>query len=125
MNNGYMDIFTIIQSLGQVLDLVGVLIIVFGVIVSTIAFVLDWIKEETIEILYTAYRQNLARVILLGLEILVAGDIIRSVAGTPTFTSIGILGLIVIIRTVLSITFDMEVEGHWPWNSSRRSTTSQ
>lgn len=111
-----MDIFAIIQGMGQVLDLVGVLIIVFGVVISTISFAMDWLKEETIDKLYKSYRQNLARVILLGLEILVAGDIIRSVAGTPSFMSIGILGLIVVIRTVLSITFDMEVEGHWPWD---------
>lgn len=112
-----MDIFATVEQLGHVIDLVGVIIIVFGVILSTIVFALDWVKEETIDKVYKSYRQNLARVILLGLEILVAGDIIRSVAGTPTFTSIGILGLIVIIRTVLSITFDMEVEGRWPWNS--------
>ncbi len=116
-----MDIFVIVQQLGQILDLIGVIIIVFGVIISTIAFALDWIQEESLNKVYKSYRQNLARVILLGLEILVAGDIIRSVAGVPTFTSIGILGLIVIIRTVLSITFDMEVEGHWPWNMGKKS----
>jgi uncharacterized membrane protein len=117
-----MDIFVMIQQLGKLLDLVGVVIIVFGVILSTIAFSLDWIKEESLDKVYKSYRQNLARVILLGLEILVAGDIIRSVAGVPTFTSIGILGLIVIIRTVLSITFDMEVEGRWPWDGRKKSS---
>lgn len=114
-----MDIFAIIQVLGEVLDLFGVLVIVCGVIFSTAIFIKDWLFNVEGKQAYQWYRQNLGRVILLGLEFLVAGDIIRSVAGTPTFTSVGILAIIVLIRSFLSINFEMEVEGHWPWNKGK------
>jgi uncharacterized membrane protein len=60
-------------------------------------------------------RQSLGRVILLGLELLVAADIIRTVATSPTFTSVGVLGLIVVIRTFLSYSLEVEINGRWPW----------
>lgn len=106
---------SLVLSLGTFVDAAGVLIIVFGLILSVIIFLKDWFKESALNDCYTRLRQNLGRAILLGLEFLVAGDIIRSVAGSPTFTSIGILAMIVIIRTFLSVTFEMEVEGRWPW----------
>lgn len=108
-----MDIFSIVQDFGEVLDLVGVVIIVTGVVASSLIFLKDWFTHQ--EHSYKTYRQNLGKVILLGLELLVAGDIIRSVAGKPDFTSVAVLGMIVLIRSFLSITFDMEVEGRWPW----------
>jgi uncharacterized membrane protein len=71
---------------------------------------------------YRALRQRLGRAILLGLELLVAADIIRTVAVTPTFTSAGVLGIIVVIRTFLSFSLEVELEGRWPWQpKSRRS----
>lgn len=112
-HNGYMDIFLIVQDFGEVLDLVGVVIIVTGVVASSLIFLKDWFTHQDHS--YKIYRQNLGKVILLGLELLVAGDIIRSVAGKPDFTSVAVLGMIVLIRSFLSITFDMEVEGRWPW----------
>lgn len=106
---------TLVISLGTFVDAAGVLIIVFGLILSVLIFLKDWYLESELKKCYTRMRQNLGRAILLGLEFLVAGDIIRSVAGSPTFTSIGILAMIVVIRTFLSVTFEMEVEGKWPW----------
>lgn len=58
---------------------------------------------------------GLGRAILLGLEFLVAGDIIRTVAISPTISSVGVLAVIVLIRTVLSATLTVEIEGRWPW----------
>ena len=118
-----MDIYDLIELFGKFLDLVGVVVIAFGIIYSSVIFVKDWLNnmELSHDKIYKSFRQNLGKVILLGLEFLVAGDIVRTVAGEPTFTSIGILGAIVLIRTFLSITFDMEVEGRWPWQKSRRN----
>ena len=65
---------------------------------------------------YRQYRQRLGRAILLGLELLVAGDIIRTVAVTPTFESAGVLAVIVLIRTFLSFSLEVELEGRWPWS---------
>ena len=64
-------------------------------------------------------RQTLGRSILTGLELLVAADIIRTVAVEPTMESVLVLGLIVIIRTFLSFSLEVEIEGHWPWQKVR------
>jgi uncharacterized membrane protein len=64
---------------------------------------------------YRTYRQGLGRAILLGLEFLIAGDIRRTVGVAPTLENVFILGLIVVIRTFLSVALQLEVEGRWPW----------
>jgi uncharacterized membrane protein len=68
---------------------------------------------------YEELRRSLGRSILLGLEILVAADIIRTIAITPTFTSVGVLGLIVVVRTFLSFSLEAELDGQWPWRKAR------
>jgi uncharacterized membrane protein len=73
---------------------------------------------------YRIFRQRLGRAILLGLELLVAADIIRTVAVTPTFTSAGVLGVIVVIRTFLSFSLEVELEGRLPWQPKRSTTTT-
>jgi uncharacterized membrane protein len=64
---------------------------------------------------YRIYRRGIGRAVLLGLELLIAGDIIRTVAVSPTFRSAGVLAVIVAIRTFLSFTLELELEGRWPW----------
>lgn len=64
---------------------------------------------------YTEFRRALGRSILLGLELLVAADIIRTVAITPTLESVAVLGGIVLIRTFLSFSLELEISGRWPW----------
>jgi uncharacterized membrane protein len=115
------NIFPFIEKIGELIDLFGVLVIFVGAIGATVAFVYRFLKKIEPHQNYRKYRNGLARVILLGLEFLVAGDIIRSVAGEPTWNSIGILGLIVLIRSFLSIEFEMEVNGRWPWQARTRA----
>lgn len=67
---------------------------------------------------FREYRQGLGRAILLGLEILVAADIIRTVAVSPTFQSVGVLAVIVLVRTFLSFSLEVELEGRWPWQKA-------
>jgi uncharacterized membrane protein len=79
----------------------------------------DWEKA------YEGFRADLGRGILLGLEFLVAADIIGTVAVTPTFESLGVLAAIVLIRTFLSFSLEVEIEGRWPWQRrSRREEPS-
>jgi uncharacterized membrane protein len=73
---------------------------------------------------YRRFRQDLGRGILLGLEFLVAADIIRTVAVTPTLQSVAVLGLIVVIRTFLSMALQVEVEGRLPWQRPPAGPTS-
>ncbi|MCP9488663.1 MAG: DUF1622 domain-containing protein [Solirubrobacteraceae bacterium MAG38_C4-C5] len=66
------------------------------------------------------YRQGIGRAILLGLEFLVAADIIRTVAVDPTFAGAGVLAIIVFIRTFLSFALELEISGRWPWQRDGR-----
>jgi uncharacterized membrane protein len=68
---------------------------------------------------YRRYRRQLGRSILLGLELLVAADIIRTVAVTPTVRSVLVLAAIVLIRTLLSFSLELEITGRWPWQTER------
>ncbi len=68
---------------------------------------------------YGGLRRGLGRAILLGLELLVIADIIRSIAIAPTLQSVGVLGLIVLIRTFLSWAFEVELTGRWPWRRAQ------
>lgn len=117
-----MDIFSLAIVVGKILDLFGVFIILGGVIVSTAFCLTDILEKKDKEALYKRYRKNLARSILLGLELMVAGDIIRSVTGQPDFASVGVLAIIVAIRSFLGITFEMEIEGRWPWQKPKKDT---
>ncbi len=109
-----MDVFTFALWVGQVIDFFGVMVIFIGVILSTFNYVKDYILKDNPK-MFRTYRENLGKTILLGLEILVAGDILRSIVGRPDWESVAILGAIVLIRTFLSVAFDMEITGHWPW----------
>ena len=72
---------------------------------------------------YRRVREVLGRSILLGLELLVAGDIVRTVAAKPTLVSVEVLGAIVLIRTFLSLSLEVEITGRWPWQKRTESTT--
>jgi uncharacterized membrane protein len=108
-----------IETVGKAVDGAGVAAIVIGVVAAAITSLRRWpFRSDD----YRLFRQRLGRAILLGLELLVAADIIRTVAVTPTFTSAGVLALIVVIRTFLSFSLEVELEGHWPWTNKRPST---
>jgi uncharacterized membrane protein len=104
----------LMELVGRCVDAFGVLIIVIGAAVATGHFVLRHMADFNTA--YRAYRQGLGRAILLGLEFLIAGDIIRTVVVAPTLENVLILALIVIIRTFLSMALQLEVEGRWPWH---------
>ena len=97
------------------IEVAGVLIIVVGAAVSTLLFIHAGLVTVGWPGAFRLYRANLGRGILLGLELLVAADIIGTIAVTPTFRSLGVLGLIVLIRTFLSFSLEVEIEGRWPW----------
>ena len=101
-----------IEYIGVVIDLAGVLAIVAGLVYAILSFARST-KEKRLKV--RELRQNLGLGILVGLEILIAADIVRTVAMMPTLQSVAILGLIVLIRTFLSIALQVELEGRWPW----------
>lgn len=118
------DFQTFAQIAGQFLDAAGVVAILLGAIIATASIAVTALRQKNLHNTYKIYRQNLARSILIGLEFLVAGDIIRSVAGDLNFDSVVILAIIVLVRSFLGIEFEMEIEGRWPWQRGRKSTKS-
>lgn len=97
----------------------GVAVILIGVAVATLGYLKD-VFILSGENAYTRYRANLGRGILLGLEILIGADIIATIISPLTWESVGLLGLIVLIRTFLSFSLEAEIDGEWPWKRRRR-----
>ena len=108
-----MDYNHVMEDIGDVIDAAGVAVIVVGMLISTGGAVIELRRHETG--IYRHFRQQLGRTILLGLELLVVGDIVRTVAAQPTITSVAILAIIVLIRTFLSFSLEIELTGYWPW----------
>lgn len=105
----------LIESVRLAIDAVGVFVIVLSMGMATFRFVV-WGRKSNMS--YDQYRQELGRGILLGLEFLVAADIIRTVAIEPTLDGVLVLGIIVLIRTFLSMAIEVELDGRWPWQRS-------
>jgi uncharacterized membrane protein len=101
------------NSIAMAVDVIGVGVIVLGMAIAAVRFGLAAIRHTAES--YRRFRQDLGRSILLGLEFLVAADIIHTVAVEPTLENLSVLGLIVLIRTFLSMILQLEVEGRWPW----------
>lgn len=102
----------------RITESAGILVILLGSIVAAVR--VFWGSRDDPRSWYRLYRQYLGRAILLGLELLVAADIIRTITHVPDIRSVVALGLVVLIRTFLSFTLEMEVEGRWPWQPRRR-----
>lgn len=108
-------------------ELVGIAVILAGALYSAIRFAGDVAHYRAAARRSDPYKQlrsNLGRSILLGLELLVAGDIINTVAVEPTLSSLAVLAGIVLIRTFLSVSLEVEIEGRWPWPASLPSCWS-
>jgi uncharacterized membrane protein len=102
-----------VQRAADLLEAVGVATIVIGAFVALVAAVRP--RPGSFGDAYRGYRQALGKAILLGLEFLVAADIVRTVSHVPTVQQVSVLGGIVLIRTFLSFTLEVELEGRWPW----------
>jgi uncharacterized membrane protein len=106
-----------IRILGVGIDVFGVLVIVLGIAWSTRGFFYQFPKSGSVG--YDHYRIQIGRSLMLGLEILVAADIVKTVALELTFRSLGVLAGLVAIRTFLNWTLVLEIEGRWPWQPER------
>ncbi len=102
------------EPVATAIEMFGVAVIALSVAAATIKFAIDWRGAERKQA-YNSYRANLGRGILLGLELLVGADIIATVTAPLTWNSVGLLAIIVLIRTFLSFALETEIEGRWPW----------
>jgi uncharacterized membrane protein len=119
-----MQIKEFIEIAGTAAEVAGVVLIIGGMLIASVRYVAGRGGEPMAgrQSRYQRYRHDLGRAILLGLEVLVAADIVRTVAFTPTLDSVVVLGLIVAIRTFLSWSLALELEGRWPWQRVTEST---
>jgi len=108
------NLIKIAGNVGVVVELIGVLVIVSGFLIALVPVLFPQKKRDN-QSRFIVFRTSIKKHMLLGLDFLVAGDIIRTVTVNSTLTGIASLGLLVIIRTMLVFTIHLEVEGHWPW----------
>ena len=94
------------------IEVAGVLVMIFGPLFALWRYFFDRHEDGSS---YRTFRHDLGKAILLGLEFLVAGDIIATVSTDPTMENVLVLGIIVLIRTFLSLSLQVELEGKWPW----------
>ncbi len=113
-----MNFSEIISAIGYSIEAFGVLVVLLGSIFSTYTYLKTFKRLEEGEAYHT-YKRQLGRSIMLGLEFLIAGDIIRTVVVENTLQNVSILALIILMRTFLNITLFLEVEGRWPWQSEK------
>lgn len=104
-----------IDWITRAVEVVGIAIIVIGAAVSLLVFMRRLFGPGGRDDAIGAFRSDLGRSILLGLEFLVAADIVHTVAIEPTLDSLAVLAGIVAIRTFLSWSLEVEIEGRWPW----------
>jgi uncharacterized membrane protein len=109
-----------VEFLARLIELAGACVILVGLVLATIWFLRDGWARRDWRAAYERYRSNLGRGILLGLELLVAADIISTITAPLTLQSVGLLAAIVAIRTFLSFSLETEIEGCWPWDRARR-----
>lgn len=111
-----MDFEQVMDHVAQAFEVIGVTILVIGAIAALIRAIA---KRATGSDFYKSVRTDFGHTLLLGLEVLVAADIVKTVAVDSTLESVTILGILVLVRTLLSISLDAEIDGVWPWRRRR------
>jgi uncharacterized membrane protein len=105
-----------LRLITRLIEVGGIAVIVLGILGASVVIVRQIMQGGSPSDAFNLYRSSIGRAILLGLEFLVAADIINTVALEPTVESLLILGGIVLIRTFLSFSLEVEIEGRWPWD---------
>ena len=120
-----METSHVISMIAEAIEVVGVVVIAAGVVIGVGLFAWDLLRQAPIRDAYTRLRTFMGRSLLLGLEFLVAGDIIKTVAIEPTRESVVVLAVIVLVRTVLSLSIDVEIDGRWPWRAAEQEALAR
>ena len=110
-----MDHESFFQAVTTVFEVLGVVAMLGGFVVAVILAIVTLVRQRDPKAAYITLRNAIGLVILLGLEILVAADLVKTVTSTPSITDAAVLGIIVLIRTVLSFSLQIEIEGMVPW----------
>jgi uncharacterized membrane protein len=109
----------VIELVAQGIEALAVVVILGGIILGIGRYFFH--QKQRVEDAYKRFKDKIGKALLLGLEFLVAADIIRTVAISPTLRNVAVLGVLVLIRTFLSWSLAVEIEGHWPWQATKES----
>jgi uncharacterized membrane protein len=109
----------VISDVVRVVEAVGAAIMVLGGLAALVAYGVRLLRRDDTTGAYDDLRRDLGRAILLGLEVLIVADIVRTIIVEPTLESVAVLGVIVIIRILLSFSLEVEIDGVWPWRRWR------
>ena len=116
----------VIEWAALIIEILGATVIIAGVIKVTMTRgVLRSLAQIDKPGTHETFKHQLGKTLLLGLELLVAGDVVRTVALDPTLTNVGVLGMLVVIRTFLSWSLTVEMEGRWPWQAPAAKKVSE
>ena len=110
---------TIVEWMTISIELLAIAIVFTAIIIASLQYLSTRFLSHAPAEAYRAYRVTLGKALLVGLEILVAADVIRTVALEPSFENVAILGMLVVIRTFLGWSLVVEIEGRWPWQPAR------
>jgi uncharacterized membrane protein len=124
-SGGFEGFDQLIKWVALGIEFIAIGIIVVGALTTTVIFIVRVLKEGALEDCYRRFRSDFGKAILLGLEFLIASDIVGTVAVGPTFTDLGVLGVLVIIRTFLSFSLELEITGRWPWQNTTAGRQSK
>ena len=117
-----MGVAETMEQVARGVEVIGIVTLVVGMVIALARAGVVLVGSQYAEQAYRVVRTVFGRSILLGLEFLVAADIIRTVAVEPSLENVAVLGVIVLIRTFLSFSLEVEIDGTWPW---RRATAGQ
>jgi uncharacterized membrane protein len=109
----------VMSDVVRVVEAVGAGIMVVGGLIALVVAGLRWVRPATRPGTYDRLRSTLGRTILLGLEVLIIGDLVRTIVVDPTLESVGVLAVIVVLRIVLSFSLEIEIDGTVPWRRGR------
>lgn len=115
----------VVEKVVQVVEAAGIALLVIGALAAFAGYAKDLLVEDRRAKSYFRLRRSLARVILLGLELLLLADIIRTIVVEATVTSVVVLGVIVVIRIMLSFSLEVEIDGFWPWNKWKADPSTE
>jgi len=105
-------------TVAMVFEAIAAAVLLIGLLFFSVSSLLQWVRIRNGQSAYRLMRQGFGGVLLLSLEILVAGDLIRTVAVAPTLDNVIVLGIIVLIRTFLSFSLEIEIDGVPPWRKA-------
>lgn len=116
---------TFFEAVALAFEVIGVGVIALGFVVAVVLAIRSLARTRDGRVAFTTLRDSFGLVILLGLEVLIAADLVRTVTSTPTLTDAIVLAIIVLIRTVLSFSLQIEIEGVAPWRRALLTAPQQ